>query len=260
MAINNWTDYSKIKPQDSPWTNALENVLSGYKMSQEPAKMAEEQKKRQLANGIKGLELEHKPKEYELDDKQKELTNALKEKVNSHYEENFKLDRNLKMAKIQQALQKKVGGSTKANGELANFIVSHPNASQEEVRKAYDEIHGSKLAHEQATTNRSKDITAGNSFDKLPVDERKRAVGLTTAMGIDPIEATKIMRSGKGLEEIAKEKESKTLDLTPIYPLGGENVKQLQKRSGYVAELKNLETKVAEPLSRYPSKVRGYSF
>lgn len=258
MAIQ-FTDFSRAPLLDSPAKTIFEDVLKGYKMSQEPAKMKQEASARELANSLKKLEVEHKPKEYALNDQGKSLANALQSKALEHYEEKFGLEKQLKQAQIQKALQTKVGGSPKANGELANYIVSHPDASQEDIRKAYEEIHGSKLAHEQAVTNRSVDMTTGTGFDKLPVDEKKRAVGLTTAMGIDPVEGTQLLRSGKTLEQIAKDKGQDLGDLVPVYPLGTENVKQLQRRSGYVAELKNLEQKVAKPLAKYPAKVRGYS-
>lgn len=258
MAIN-FTDFSKAPLLDSPTKNIFENVLKGYQMEREPTKIKQEESARELANKLKDLEVEHKPKEYALSDQGKSLQNALHSKALEHYDEKFGLERDLKKAQIQKALQTKVGGSVKANGELANYIVSHPDANQEDIRTAYDEIHNAKLQHELAVTNRSNDITSGTGFDRLPVDEKKRAVGLTTAMGLDPVEGTKLLRSGKTLQDIAKEQGQNLEDLTPVYPLGTENVKQLQKRTGYVAELKNLEQKVAEPLSRYPSKVRGYS-
>ena len=258
MAIQ-FTDFSRAPLLDSPAKSIFEDVLKGYQIAKEPAKMREEQSARELANQLRKLEVQHKPKEYALGDQQKSLANALQSKALEHYEEKFGLERDLKKAQIQKALQTKMGGNAKANGELANYMVSHPNASEEDIRKAYEEIHKAKLAHEVAVTNRSNDITSGTGFDRLPVDEKKRAIGLTTAMGLDPVEGAKLLRSGKTLADIAKEKGQNLEDLIPVYPLGTENVKQLQRRTGYVAELKNLEQKVAEPLSRYPSKIRNYS-
>ncbi len=260
MAVN-FTDFSRapIQKYSSPLDNVLENFYKGYSLAQVPEQLRQQSQQRELANKLKDLELQHKPKEYELSDSSASLANALRSKALEHYDEKYNLEKDYKTALIQKALQRNIGGSPKANGELANFMVSHPNATQEDIRKAYEEIHGSKLAHEQAVTERSKDITTGTGFDKLPVDEKKRAVGLTTAMGIDPVEGTQLLRSGKTLDQIAKDKGQNLEDLVPVYPLGTENVKQLQRRSGYVAELKNLEQKVAEPLSKYPSKVRGYS-
>src|SRR5690606_9507929 len=139
----------------------FEDVLKGYKISKEPAKMAEEQKQRELANQMKKLEVDHKPKEYALGDQEKGLANALKSKALEHYEEKFGLERDLKKAQIQKALQKNVGGNAKANGELANFIVANPGATQEDIKKAYEEIHGKKMEHEQTIINRSKDVVAG---------------------------------------------------------------------------------------------------
>ena len=67
MAIQ-FTDFSKIAPQESPFTNLLENVFKGYQMGGIPKKMAQEEEQRNLANSLKKLALEHKPKEYELSD------------------------------------------------------------------------------------------------------------------------------------------------------------------------------------------------
>ncbi len=251
MAIN-FTDFSKAPLQESPFDNLLENVLKGYKMSREPAQIKakeEEQqltnKQKSLANALSDLALKHKPKEYELADA-------------------------LKVAQTEKAKRAPAGsaGTTKFNSTVANadkiWNIEHPEGATTPELKA-DYINTLKNAfqvgqqHTEATTARSKDITSGTGFDKLPVDEKKRAIGLTTAMGIDPVEGAHLLRSGKTLEEIAKEKNQDLGDLVPVYPLGTENVKQLQKRSGYVAELKNLEGKVAEPLSKYPAKFRGYS-
>lgn len=102
MAIQ-FTDFSRAPLIDSPWKDALENVLKGYKMGQEPARMKQEAQKNAIANEAKRLEVEHKPKEYELNDKQMELVNSLKSKANEHYEERFKMAKDLNEANIQKA-------------------------------------------------------------------------------------------------------------------------------------------------------------
>lgn len=102
MAIP-FTDFSRAPLLESPWKNAFEDVLKGYKMSQEPAKMREEQSARQLANKLKELDVEHKPKEYELNDQGKSLANALQSKALEHYDERFGLEKRLKQAQINKA-------------------------------------------------------------------------------------------------------------------------------------------------------------
>lgn len=258
MAIQ-FTDFSKAPLLDSPAKTIFEDVLKGYKMSQEPAKMKQEASARELANQLKQLEVEHKPKEYALNDQGKSLANALHSKALEHYDEKYALDRDYKKALIQKALQKNVGGNVKANGELANFMVSHPDATQDEIRAAYEEIHGSKLNHEKAVTNRSLDMTAGGGFDKLPTNEKKRAVGLMNAMGVDPVEGTKLLRSGISPSEYAKENGIKIDEITPVYPLGEENIKQMQRRNGFVKEIKNLEGNLASAMGEYQNKIMGYS-
>lgn len=259
MAIQ-FTDFSRAPLLDSPTKNLFEDVLKGYQMSQEPKRMQQEQSARELANQFRKLELEHKPKEYALNDQYKNLANALQSKALEHYEEKFKLEKDLKKAQIQRALQQQMGGSPKANGELANYLVAHPNATQEDLRKAYDEIHGSKLAHEQAITKRSEDVTAGNSFDKLPTNDRKREIGLMTAMGVDPVEAVSYLRqAGNSATKYAEDNGIDIANVTPKYALGEQNIKDVQRTSAYFDELGSLEKNITEGMSEYPNRFRGYS-
>lgn len=258
MAIQ-FTDFSSKPILESPFKNMLEDVLKGYKMGAEPAKMKQESSARELANKLKGLEVEHKPKEYELNDQGKSLANSLKSKALEHYDEKFGLEKQLKQAQIQKALQKNVGGSPKANGELANFMVSHPGASEDEIRKAYEEIHGSKLAHEQAVTNRSVDMTSGSSFDKLPTNDKKREIGLMTAMGVDPVEAASMLRKGTSASEYAKQQGIDISEVTPKYALGEQNIKDVQRTAAYFDELGSLEKNISAGMSEYPNRLKGYS-
>lgn len=258
MAIN-FTDFSRAPLLDSPAASIFEDVLKGYKMSKEPAKMAEEQKQRVLANQLKDLELKHKPKEYELNDKGKALANALHSKALEHYEEKFQLEKQLKKAQIQKALQQKFGGSPKANGELANYIVSHPDATQEDIRKAYEEIHGTKIEHEQTIINRSKDVIAGNSFDKLPTNDKKQAVALMKGMGADPVASVQWLRSGKSPTDYANEHGVDISTVEPDYALGEQNIKMAQQAASNMDELDSLEKHITGGLGEYQNKIMGYS-
>ena len=259
MAIN-FTDFSRAPLLESPWKNALEDVFKGYKLSQEPAKMAEEQKKRIFENQLKDLEVKHKPTEYELSDKEKTLANSLKSKALEHYEEKFNLDKQYKQAQIQKTLQQKVGGSPKANGELANFMVSHPDATQKEIRKAYEEIHGKKMEHEQTIINRGKDVVAGNSFDKLPTNDKKQAVALMKGMGVDPVEAVAYLRqSGNSPSSYAKDKGVDITTVQPDYAAGEQNIKDAQRIVAYQDEIKSFEKHITEGLGQYQNKIKGYS-
>ena len=204
MAIQ-FTDFSRAPLLESPFGNMLENVLKGYQISQEPAKMAEQQKQRELANKLKGLELEHKPKEYELNDQGKALANALHSKALEHYEEKFALDRDYKKAQIEKALRAPNGTQAKFNGIVANYVASHPEATQEEIKEFADKALAAQLKHMETTTNRSADITAGNSFDKLPINDKKQAIALMKGMGVDPIEAASLLRKGVTPTQFAKE-------------------------------------------------------
>jgi ribosomal protein L23 len=260
MAIQ-FTDFSRapLNTQESPLSSVFENVLKGYKMEQEPAKMKQEASARELANQLKKLEVDHKPKQYELDDRGKELANSMKAKANAHYEEKFNLDKQYKEAQIKNLLQKKLGGNVKANGELANFMVSHPDATQEDIRKAYEEIHGKKMDHEQTIIDRSKDVVAGNSFDKLPTNDKKQAVALMKGMDVDPVASVSWLRSGKTPTDYAKEHNIDINTVVPRYSAGEQNIKDAQRVDAYQAEIKSFETHITDGLKKYQNKVNGYS-
>lgn len=259
MAVN-YPDFLHAPSAESPWKNALESVLKGYKMAEEPTKMQQESEQRMLANKLRDLEVKHKPTEYALSDQGKQLANALHSKALASYDEKFALDKRLKEAQIQKALQKTVGGSPKANGELANFMVANPDATPEQIKQAYEEIHGSKLAHEQAVTKRSEDITSGSQFDKLPINDKKREIGLMTAMGVDPVQATSYLRqSGNSATKYAEDNGIDIANVTPKYALGEQNIKDVQRTSAYFDELGSLEKNIAQGMAKYPNRLRGYS-
>jgi ribosomal protein L23 len=259
MAIQ-FTDFSKAPLLDSPAKTIFEDVLKGYQMSQVPGQMKQETSARELANQLKKLEVDHKPKEYALGDQQKSLANALQSKALEHYEEKFKLEKDYKTAQIQKALQSKVGGTPKANGELANYIVSHPDATQEDIRKAYEEIHGTKMEHENTIINRSKDVVAGNSFDKLPANDKKQSVALMKGMGVDPVEAVSYLRQkGNSPSTYAHEKNIDIKNVQPDYALGEQNVKDAQRASAYMDEIDTLDKHINEGLGKYQNKIMGYS-
>lgn len=267
MAVN-FTDFSRAPLLESPFATSLEDVLKGYKIAREPANMAMDEKKKQLVNDLAQLELEHKPTEYELSDQGKRLANALHDAALKHRPTEYRLSDALKQAQIDKANRTTGGSSLKPNATVANaeyiWNLEHQNgeATPEEQKEHLEflkKAFQSGVDRTESLTHRAEDITAAGAFDKLPANEKKRAVAFTTGLGIDPIEGTHMLRSGKTLKEIAESKGEKLENVVPIYPLETENVKQLQRRRGFVEELKNLESKTAEPLSKYPSKVRGYS-
>ena len=260
MAIQ-FTDFSRAPLLDSPAKTIFEDVLKGYKMEQEPAKMKQESTQRELANKLKDLEAKHKPTEYALSDQGKSLANALHSKALEHYEEKYALEKQHKQAQIQNLLQKKVGGNAKANGELANFMVANPDASPEEIKKAYEEIHGKKMEHEQTIIDSSKDVVAGNSFDKQPINDKKQSVALMKGMAVDPVEAVRYLRQpGHSPTTYAEEKGIDIGTVEPDYAAGEQNIKEAQQAEAYIRELDSFEKHINQGLGQYQNKVLGYSF
>lgn len=260
MAIQ-FTDFSKAPLLDSPAASIFEDVLKGYKMSQEPKKMQQESDSRALANKLKDLDVQHKPKEYALNDAGKALANALHQKALDTYDERWELDKQVKEANIKKALEKKLAGDAKANGEFANFRVAYPNATQEELQAAYEEIHGKNMAHKDAMINRSRDITAGNQFDKLPVNDKKQSIALMKGMGVDPVEAVAYLRqSGNSPSKYAENIGVDITTVIPDYAAGEQNIKEAQQAEAYMREMESFEERINEGLGEYQNKIMGYSF
>ena len=157
MAIQ-FTDFSKAPLLDSAAKNIFEDVLKGYKMSQEPAKMKEEQSARQLANQLKGLEVEHKPTEYELDDKGKMFANALKSKALEHYDEKYGLERDYKQSQINKNNQ-----PPELKGNLARLMALRRSLdpNDENYQRDLDEVTNAINKTGQA----NKGIQISNSPD-----------------------------------------------------------------------------------------------
>ena len=171
MPINiNYPNFLNAPLQESPAANLFENLLKGYKMGREPARMAAEEKDKALATQLKQMEAEHKPKEYELSDEAKTLANSLQSKANEHYEAKNDLERRYKEALIKKALRAPAAGAAggpKANGILANYIVSHPGATQEDVQKFADRLLETQLQHTAEGTKRTTTLNETQN-DRAP--------------------------------------------------------------------------------------------
>ncbi len=76
--------------------------------------------------------------------------------------------------------------------------------SKEEQARTIAALNHS-LPHEYGQkTEHQKIIDAAGDFDRMPVDAKKLLLGQAAAMGITPDKSTKLLRSGKTIEDIAK--------------------------------------------------------
>lgn len=134
MSIN-FTDFSKAPIQDSPVKTMFEDALKGYQMSQEPSRMARDAKKEALANSLQELALKHKPTEYSLED-------ALKQAQTRHYN-----------------AMGSGSGTAKVNGMVANYVATHPNATQDEIRDFADRVSNAQLQGLDVRTQHTQKLT-----------------------------------------------------------------------------------------------------
>ena len=235
MGIN-FTDFSKAPIQESPEANLFENVLKGYKIEEEPKIMKQNAEQKALANSLQKLALEHKPTEYKLAD-------ALAQS---------RIAKNNRPAGIG-------GAAVKANGKLANFIVSHPNATQEEVTAFADTLSEAELKHLRQTTTRSETLDKSQAARGMPANEKKWSLAMGRGMGIDPTEMQRELNEGKTVSDVAKERNIPLAEVKPKYGPGEELVKQNQKRDAYTKELSILDRNMSSAMGKYQNKILGYS-
>jgi hypothetical protein len=268
MAIQ-FTDFSKAKLLDAPGKNIFEDVLKGYAISQEPAKMKEEQSARQLANKLRELEVEHKPTEYALNDQHVSLANSIQSKALEHYDEKLQLEKDFKNAQIAKALRPANAGTLKPNAAVANeeyiWNLEHPGGDttpeektehvvklKEALKKGQDSV--------EANTKRKEQIIRGAYFTTQPAKWKDQQFALAAGMGIPSSEASKaFIDEGKTVSQLAKEKGIDPTKIVPVYPMANENIKQYQIRSSLVSELLNFEKNLADIQGKYSRKFLGYS-
>lgn len=236
MAIQ-FTDFSSKPLLDSPAENIFENVLKGYKMAKEPAKMKQEDEQRKLANSLQKLALEHKPKEYALSDA---LKNAQITKANT--------------------VTKNGGKSSKASGDFNNYMIAHPEATDEDKKKWFDEHDKLKKDTTQSVADRRKQIMNSEFFNKQPASFKSQQLALASGLGMDPGDAAKAFENeGKTFSDLAKERGVDPKSVIPVYPMPNENVKQTQIRTSLVSELLSFEKNLSDIQGKYSRKFLGYS-
>lgn len=111
----------------------------------------------------------------------------------------------------------------------------------------------------QSNITRRSQINNAQAYSSLPADEKKRVVATAVGMGYDPSEASRLLNSGKTLSDMSQEKGIDLKEVQPVYPLGGETLKQMQKRGAFANEIKVLQTRINEATKGYGRRLAGYS-
>ena len=236
MAITNWNNFIAAGVQQPWYATALEDALKGYKMQREPRKIADEEKKNQLANEMKKLELDAKPGQLDVEKRYKE---ALISKAN--------------------ALAKGGGTVGKPSGDFNNFMIAHPDATPEDKQKWFDEHDALNKDTKQSVADRRKQIMTAEAYNRMPAPVKAQQQALAAGLGLDPVEAAKNFEAGKTVSDLAKERGVDPKSIVPVYPMNTENIKQLQIRSSLVSELGQLDKDLTDIQGKYSRKFLGYS-
>ena len=125
-------DYSRAPILREP--DIIGELGKGLDIGAKPAKLKQEAQQRELANSLQKLALAHKPKEYELAD-------ALK---------------HAQISKLNRPAGIKAAAAQKASGDLGNFLVANPHASEAEIKDFFDKSYDAKLRHLNQTTHRGQ--------------------------------------------------------------------------------------------------------
>jgi len=237
MAISNWNNFMAAKPQDPWYEDVVENAFNGYKMGRAPATMDLEDKQKELANSLKQIEVDNKPAELDLERRYKE---ALINKAN--------------------ALAQGGGHAAKPSGDFNNFMIAHPNATEEEKQNWFDEHDQAKQDATKTASDRKKQIMSGEWFNKQPAAFKSQQLALAAGLGIDTGAASNaFINEGKTITDLAKEAGVDPKSIIPVYPTANENIKQTQIRSSLIGELLSFEKNLADIQGKYSRKFFGYS-
>jgi len=99
MAFNP-INFAQLSPQRTAMADLFGNILEGYKMGQEPAKLAEERKQAELMNAFKQMQLEQQPQLFASQMEGNSLANQ-QARMNL---QNMPMEQKLKMALLQQKI------------------------------------------------------------------------------------------------------------------------------------------------------------
>lgn len=163
-------DYSSIG-------QALPNFLEGYKISKAPAKMAEEQRKAELANALSQLELQYKPEDYKT---QFDLRRAQAEHAR------------------QQAQHTASGGGLQGHARNIadlNKLLNDPNVPQQYKDMAV-ELFKADLAKSNSLVDTRQQNIQFKNFGALPADQKEKSVGQYAALGIGARDAVELYNNG----------------------------------------------------------------
>lgn len=145
-----------------------------------------------------------------------------------------------------------------AEYEAARQLEQKHGADNPYVKALKSELERRSLGRESLTQQRES-VAQSRMFANLPQDEKRRVLGYSVGMGYTPDEAIQEFNRGKTLRQMADEKNFDLENVNPIYPLAGENIKQMQQRQGFNRELNVLDDLVTDGMNQFGQTIAGYS-
>ena len=243
-----FVNYAALPAQGVPVARDLvSSLLEGYKAARTPIAIGQQEKKGDLANALAQLQLEQEPERFRSQMDTQSLLNALRGTT---------IERNRR--ELSDPFLGKIASGSIGQSMWLDRIKKQYGEDSPEYMQAKEAFEAEK-GYKKATQERNEALTNSIAFRGLPSAEKNRAISTAIGMGFDPQEAAQRLSGGQTLQELAQEKNVDLQNVTPIFPLSGETVKQMQNRSAFSSEIKSLEENTAQHLNKYGRRFAGYS-
>jgi hypothetical protein len=235
MAIN-FTDFSRAPLLDSPAKTIFEDVLKGYQISQEPAKMKREAEAKELANQLAQYKVQEEPQRFRTEQDYKKAL----------------------MDKARNALQ---GGGLKGSGDVQNqLMIDSLRKTNPDEAERLQKVHDANMKFKSDRAENQKSYANSIAWRSLPAAEKQRNIAYGVGMNADATATAQALASGKTLADIANDKGYTLSEVKPSYPLSGAEIKDVRKRNAFNKEMGTLDKRITEGMAPYSQKVRGLSF
>lgn len=240
MAVTNWINYAAIPPQKSGLADLFANVLKGYQMEREPTKIRQQEMMREFENQLKQQQAQYYGPNIESE---MALRGAQIGKLNREAEDPY----------AGQVPPGAVGQAWWLQQLKERYGEDSPV-----VQDAIDNIKTAR-ASQESTANRNRALTESLAYRSLPMPVKNQMVATAVGMGMDPAAAAQMLASGATLDQMADFAGIDLDNVTPVYPLANETIKQLQNRRAFISELEQLNKNITEGLAPYSEKAFGFS-
>lgn len=258
---------------ESPFKDLSKTLAEGYKAGQLPAKMRRDARKEDLANQFAQMKLQNEPEQADL------RTQLLREQLKNYRKPAYSGQSVYQLQQMRDAIKKDDPMANQKRQEINAAIDKATTRGQGgaltldekiDVVRKQGKINtplGQDLLKRQqnerlqseAKTDRYNKLNETQWYRMKPTSEKKRIDAILNGIGVDPLQQQDMLANSKSMEDIAEKMGVDLNNVVPVYALEGENIKQLQSRGAFNAELGELNKLLSPALGEYSNRVAGIS-